>query len=94
MAYNSTGNPPSLVSQGFGGKPFRVFAYKSSDTGATVAGAGYFTNGMQLGMRVGDVLTNTVLSTAGTPTYAGHAEGRVSAVSSTGATVVFVSSST
>ena len=93
MAYDSTGNPPVLVSQGFGGKPFRVFAYKSSDTGATVAASSYFSDGYARGMRIGDVLKNTVLSTAGA--YAGHGDGRVTAVSSgAGATVAFVSSST
>ena len=92
MAYSST-NPPALVSQGFGGKPFRVFAYKSTHTAADVAATSFFANGVQLGMRVGDVLTNSGVSSGST--YVGHNEGRVSAVTSTGgATVVFASSST
>lgn len=95
MAYNSTGNPPVLTSQGFGGKPFRVFAYKSSDTAASVAASSYFSNGHALGMRVGDVVEVTVVTTASPPAYAGHNVGRVTAVSTgAGATVAFASSST
>lgn len=95
MPYNSTGNPPSLTSQGFGGKPFRVFAYKSSDLVGTVAASSYFSNGHSLGMRVGDVVEVTVVSTASPPVYLGHNVGRVTAVSTgAGATVAFASSST
>lgn len=94
MAYSST-NPPVMLPSGFGGVPFRTFAYKSSDTGATVAGSSYFSDGHSRGMRIGDVVTITVLTTASPPAYAGHAEGRVTAVSTgAGATVAFVSSST
>lgn len=92
MPYSST-NPPVLVSGGFGGKPLRVFAYKSSDTAATVAASSYFSDGHSRGMRVGDVVTVTVLSTLGA--FAGHNEGRVNAVSTgAGATVTFATSST
>lgn len=95
MPYDSTGNPPALTGGGFGGKPFRVFAYKSSDLVGTVAGSSYFSNGHALGMRVGDKVDVTVVSTAVPPVYLGHNQGRVSAVSTgAGATVVFVTSST
>lgn len=94
MPYSST-NPPVLTGGGFGGKPFRTFAYKSSDLVGTVAASSYFSDGHSRGMRVGDVVTVSVLTTASTPTYLSHNEGRVTAVSTgAGATVAFASSST
>jgi hypothetical protein len=66
MAY-STANPPVPVSMGPlagynttetpAGYPGRkIWSYVSADVIATVAAAGYFTNGIQLGMQVGDVV--------------------------------------
>jgi hypothetical protein len=93
MPYDPTNNPPVMFGSGFGGKPFRQFAYKSSDTTVTVAGSGYFSDGKLRGMRVGDVVTVTVLTTLGA--WSAHNEGRVTAVSTAGAaTVVFATSST
>lgn len=54
MAY-STSNPPYLMAQGIGGKR-KWWAYESTDPTATVDGAGYFTDGYNLGIRAGDVL--------------------------------------
>lgn len=61
MAYVTT-NPPVKTSAGplcdFGasnGAGQRWF-YRSADAIATVAGAAYFSNGIQLGMQVGDVV--------------------------------------
>lgn len=52
MAY-STSNPPVLMSQGVGGY-HREWVYRSADASTDVDGAGYFSNGWDLGMRVGD----------------------------------------
>lgn len=54
MAY-STSNPPYLINQGIGGKR-KQWAYESTDATATVDGAGYFTNGYDLGIRQNDIL--------------------------------------
>lgn len=56
MAY-STSNPPSLMgSPRIGGTGLQVWDYRSTDDAATVDGAGYFSNGADLGMRVGDLV--------------------------------------
>lgn len=41
-----------------------LWAYRSSDPAATVAGANYFTEGFKIGMRKGDIVFITQLSTA------------------------------
>lgn len=53
MSY-STSNPPSLISQGIGNNAPAIWQYNTADTVGTVGGAGYITNGGQLGMKVGD----------------------------------------
>lgn len=55
MAY-STDNPPALVSQGVGGN-YREWVYKSTDPLTAVRVNGYFSDGYDLGMRVGDKVT-------------------------------------
>lgn len=61
MSY-STSNPPALVKQriggGVGGAEWR---YVSTDTIATVMGDNYFSDGVALGMTIGDlvVVVNT-----------------------------------
>lgn len=55
MAY-STSNPPVLISQSLGGNHGAVWLYKSADDDATVNGASYFSNGVTLGMKVGDIV--------------------------------------
>jgi hypothetical protein len=52
MAY-STQNPPMLMANGVGGA-MRLWFYKSADPIATVNTANYFTNGGDLGLKVGD----------------------------------------
>ena len=92
MAYSST-NPPQMLSGRVGGTDgIATWGYKGTDSIAAQAAAGFVTNGLALGLQVADPYLATVLTTAGA--YVGHSNGRVSAVSSTGATVVFVSSST
>lgn len=54
MAY-STDNPPALVSTGVAGK-FQVWGYDSTDAATVVRANGYITNGVALGMKVGDVV--------------------------------------
>jgi hypothetical protein len=79
MAY-STNNRPYLIVPavaGGGGSPTisgltggssdcggNVWAYRSSDSAATVAGANYFTDGWKLGLRKGDIMFITQFSTA------------------------------
>jgi len=67
MAY-STSNPPVLQSKAPLTGAGQKWVYSSADPMATVDGAGYITNGYQLGMRVGDTVdvndtTNGINST-------------------------------
>lgn len=57
MTY-ATSNPPFLMNAGaaIGGKAPRIWGYQSADAAATVAGANYFSNGRDLGMKVGDIV--------------------------------------
>lgn len=95
MAY-ATSNPPVPVSVGplagfnanepGAGKTIpKLWVYSSADPIATVQAAGYFTNGLTLGMRVGDIVfvidnnlvrmypsfVTAVTPTAGAPAVAG-----------------------
>jgi hypothetical protein len=63
MAYSTT-NPPALVMQSIGGYGPSFWAYKSSDTAATVCGSSYFSNGDALHMKAGDIVA--MLNTAST----------------------------
>lgn len=100
MAYSSSANSlfclvprtgGAVQSSGIGGA---IYGYNSTDLAATVAAVGYFTDGQKWGVKPGDSLFATFFSTASPAVYVGHANGRFISVSSTGATVVFVSSST
>lgn len=53
MAY-VTSNPPACTTQTLTGAS--IWTYKSADPIATVDGAGYFSNGGDLGMKVGDIV--------------------------------------
>jgi hypothetical protein len=55
MAY-ATSNPPRLVTTTIGATPFQLWVYRSTDAAATVDTANYFTNGGDLGIRVGDLI--------------------------------------
>jgi hypothetical protein len=64
MAY-STSNPPARIAgpltrmntpEGGGTTTPEMWMYASADPIATVQGAAYFSNGIQLGMQVGDVV--------------------------------------
>lgn len=92
----STANPPVPVSlgplSGYGANEPggantipKLWVYSSADPIATVQGAGYFSNGLTLGMRVGDIIfvidnnlarmypsfVTAVTPTAGAPAVAG-----------------------
>lgn len=62
MAYATTNPPALLQDRVMGGGA--VWSYISADARATVVGAGYFTNGRSLGMKLGDVV-NCVVDTTG-----------------------------
>ena len=51
MAYSAS-SPPALISQGIGGGS-QLWVYRSTDAGTDVDAAGYFTNGVDLGMVAG-----------------------------------------
>lgn len=56
MAY-STANPPALICQKIGGSDGGgIYYYRSGDALALVLAAGYFSNGYDLGMRIGDIV--------------------------------------
>jgi len=81
MAYETT-NPPSLVSQRIGDGP-AIWIYSDGDVDSTVNGASYFSNGVALGMRVGDIVL--VVDTT-TPKVSYHG---VASVTATAATTAF-----
>lgn len=78
MAYSTANRPYLLVpalAGGFGGTILasvpgssdcggNIWAYRSSDPAATVAGNGYFTDGFKMGLRKGDIMFITQFSTA------------------------------
>lgn len=55
MSY-STSNPPRLTSIAPLTGAGQIWQYSSTDATGTVDGVGYFTNGLDLGMRVGDLV--------------------------------------
>lgn len=83
MAYQGTTstapNVPKLVHQGIGNSQNRHWVYVSTHTQATAAGAGFFTDGQILGLKVGNSMT-----VIGSTTYA-LSYHTVNAVTSTGA---------
>lgn len=80
MAY-STSTPPVLMVPSIGAKP-QIWTYTSTHTSTNANSAGFFTNGKDLGMRTTDLVA-IYPSTGAVAVW-----GTVSAVSSTGATVV------
>lgn len=81
MAYAVT-NPPALLVESVGGGA-SIWTYKSADDDSTVNGASYFSNGVALGMKVGDIVL--VIDTT-TPKGSFH---YVASVTSTAATTAF-----
>jgi hypothetical protein len=80
MAGYDTANPPALIAQGIGGVTgARIWFHKSAtDVAATVDAAGYFSNGVSLGMVVNDIVLHTDYSTAATPLVTTHVVQSVS----------------
>lgn len=81
MAY-ATSNPPVKIGGGIGSGP-ALWIYNSTDVHTDVDATDYFTNGGDLGMKVGDhVLVGKTTSTIGATLH------YVSAVSAAGAATV------
>ncbi len=55
MAY-ATSNPPKQLVTGMGSGQPSLWVYTSTDVHTDVDATGYFTNGSNLGLRVGDVM--------------------------------------
>lgn len=55
MAY-STSSPPALLVSRVGGSAPAIWSYSSVDPVATVRGATYITNALDLGMKAGDIV--------------------------------------
>lgn len=85
MSYATT-NPPAKVTDTLTGGP-QMWIYSSTDDDNTVIAASYITNAQALGMRVGDLVYIWDSTTPkGSLAY-------VSAVASTGSTMVFAANS-
>ena len=80
MTYAVT-NPPAKIAQTLTGKS--VWLYVSADDDATVNGGSYFSNGVALGMQVGDIV---LVSDTATPKVSLHG---VASVTATAATTAF-----
>ena len=55
MAY-STSQPPRLMVPAMNAQTPQIWAYTSVDDDATTNGAGYYTDGADLGMKLGDMV--------------------------------------
>jgi hypothetical protein len=55
MAYSAT-TPPALLVARVGGAAPALWSYRSVDPIATVRGANYVTDGLDLGMKAGDIV--------------------------------------
>ncbi len=83
MAYAVT-NPPALLVDRVSGSG-AIWSYRSADVIGDVDATGYFTNGEDLGMKVGDLVSITVTGSGATYLF------RVSAIASGAATVAALS---
>ncbi len=82
MAY-STSNPPKLLVPGMGGSQPSLWVYSSTDVHTDVDATDYFSDGSDIGMKVGDiVLVSKTSATIGTTIH------YVSAVTAGGAATV------
>lgn len=94
MSYSATNSPclvfsPAVsVARGTNVTGVNIFSYNSADSLATVQGSGYFTNGSELGMKVGDIVWVSVAGVLKTPTQ------YVSAVDSTTGAATVASATT
>lgn len=90
MAGYSTLVPPALLTETIGNTAPAIWTYASADSYATIAGVGYFTNGGQLGMKVGDLVfvfvTGGAISSGKVITVSATAPGATT-ISSTGQSI-------
>jgi hypothetical protein len=86
MAY-STSNPPKLLVPSIGEAP-ALWGYRSTNTSTEILASGFFSNGHDLGMQVGDIVLN-INSTSGIPYLTG-----VSSVTTSSAATVVASTAT
>lgn len=84
MAYSGTTstspNPPTLLSQAIAGP--RSWIYRSTHTAATASAANFFTDGLELGFKVGDpvvVLEMTTTESSAVTAVTSHAVTAVGA---------------
>lgn len=69
MAYD-TDNPPVLIVAGFtSGNAANLWNYKSGDAASVIRVSGYFSDGDDLGMTVGDILFSTDTDTGLTTSH-------------------------
>jgi len=76
-----TFSPSQNIAQAANKSGKQVWQYDSADALTTVQGSGYFSNGVELGMRVGDIVDVSVAGALKTPRQ------YVSAVTATAATI-------
>lgn len=69
MAYVSSASAPVLTSQSFGGVAGKEFMYRSADASSLVLASSYFSDGYTRGMRVGDLVLLSGVSTGSTFMY-------------------------
>jgi hypothetical protein len=82
MAYN-VANPPRLMVPAMNATGPQIWSYTSTDDDATTNGASYYSDGVSLGMRVGDIVLVTDTTT---PKVSLHG---VASVTATAATTAF-----
>lgn len=94
MSYSATNSPiqlfPNITSKIYAtaiSGVAKIWQYNSADALATVQGSGYFTNGYELGMRVGDIVYVSVSDVLKTPMqYVSVANSTTNAVTVASAT--------
>jgi hypothetical protein len=93
MAY-ATSNPPEKLVSNLDGT-FNIWVYRSTDPTTDVDGANYFTNGVSLGMKAGDIVfsVDTDASPVVTSLYYVNAASADGSVDLTNATVLTVTDS-
>lgn len=86
MAYNS--DYLTCVNYNGGKQGSQVFTYTTADSAATIAGSGYFSDGIKKGMGLNDIVLVTQVTTLPNTGPTGVSVYVVSAVTSTAATVI------
>jgi len=55
MAY-STSNPPQIIAPALGSKGPQIWTYEDADVDSDVNAGDYFSDGLELGMQIGDMV--------------------------------------